>query len=137
MKKKTTSQSAHPRRSPGEGGFFNLRVLIALFIGATGVSLALFAANPLGPAKGPANTGPDPASQAQGNYDPRKAAFDPLVPAAFDCSKIRELGIDKQENMRAQAIMIFCGQAEGGKPSPAAAFSQFLQDLLPSPLAYG
>jgi hypothetical protein len=55
----------------------------------------------------------------------------------FDCSKIHELGIDKQENMRAQAIMIFCGEAEGGKPSPAAAFDKFVQDLMPSPLAYG
>src|SRR5205823_10572410 len=27
--------------------------------------------------------------------------------------------------------------AEGGKPSPAAAFSQLVQNLLPSPLAFG
>ena len=54
-----------------------------------------------------------------------------LVPAMFDCSKIDELGIDKQENHRAGAIMIFCGRAEGGKPSPAGALSKFAQDLLP------
>ena len=36
MKKKSTSQSA----------FLNLRVLAALLVGMTGVSLALFAANP-------------------------------------------------------------------------------------------
>ena len=36
-----------------------------------------------------------------------------------------------QENHRAGAIMIFCGRAEGGKPSPADALSKFAQDLLP------
>ena len=40
MKKKSTSQSAPARRSL-EGGFFNLRVLIGLFIGLAGVFLAL------------------------------------------------------------------------------------------------
>jgi len=52
MKKKSTSQSAPARRSPwlavvftrrpiGEGGFFNLRVLIGLFVVLAGVFLAL------------------------------------------------------------------------------------------------
>ncbi len=54
----------------------------------------------------------------------------------FDCSKIHELGIDKQENMRAGAIMIYCGEAQGGAASPAHGFSQLVQTLL-SPLAYG
>ena len=31
-----------------------------------------------------------------------------LVPPGFDCSKIRQMGIDKQENFRSGAIMIFC-----------------------------
>ena len=31
--------------------------------------------------------------------------------------------------------MIACGEAEGGSPSPAGAFSQFVQKLLPAPLA--
>ena len=39
--------------------------------------------------------------------------MDQLVPAGFDCAKIRELGIDKQENLRAGAIMIACGEAAG------------------------
>src|SRR5436190_9769746 len=42
MKKKSTSQSAPARRSLGEGGFFNLRVLIGLFVVLAGVFLALF-----------------------------------------------------------------------------------------------
>src|SRR6266545_5614935 len=41
MKKKSTSQSAPTRRSLGEGGFFNLRVLIGLFVILAGVFLAL------------------------------------------------------------------------------------------------
>src|SRR5262249_31829607 len=61
------------------------------------------------------------------------------VPAFFDCSKIRELGIDKQENLRAGAIMIFCGEAKGGEPgeaSSSSAFSKFFQNLI-APVTYG
>ena len=38
------------------------------------------------------------------------ASNDPLVPVGFDCTKIQELGIHKQENFRAGAIMIACAQ---------------------------
>src|SRR6266487_4577430 len=38
MKKKSTSQSAPARRSLGEGGFFNLRVLIAALFCLVGVA---------------------------------------------------------------------------------------------------
>ena len=41
MKKKSASQSGPPRRSLGEGGFFNLRVLIGLCVVLAGVFLAL------------------------------------------------------------------------------------------------
>src|SRR2546428_5316530 len=112
MKKKSASQSA----------FFNLRVLIGLFITLAGVFLALLGFGAF-------------SAQAQQNYT--ITSTDPLVPAGFDCSRIHELGIDKQENMRAGAIMIFCGQAQGGAASPFGAFSQFIQRLLPAPLAYG
>jgi hypothetical protein len=67
---------------------------------------------------------------------------DPLVPNGFDCSKIHELGIDKQMNLRAQAIMIACAKAAGGgahatsPDSPLGALTQFVKKLL-SPLAYG
>jgi len=145
MKKKSTSQlvrrslgkggSTPARRNLGESGFLNLRVLIGLFVALTGVSLALLAtAKPSGltfGASSHARTDQAQQKYATGNY------INPLVPPGFDCSKIRRLGIDKQENMRAGAIMIFCGAAKGGKPSPTAALSKLVQNLLPSPLAYG
>jgi hypothetical protein len=122
MKKKPTSQSA----------FFNLRVLIGLFVGMTGLSLALFAANPLSLAPALAQQ-----KQAQQKYKvTTKSSIDPLVPVAIDCSKIRELGIDRQENLRAGAIMIHCGLSEGGKPSPASGFFKLVQNLV-APLVFG
>src|SRR5438067_992283 len=111
MKKKSASQSAS----------FNLRVLIGLFIVLAGVFLALLGFGAF-------------CAQAQQNYT--ITSTDPLVPAMFDCSKIHELGIDKQENMRSGAIMIFCGQAEGGSASPGGTFLHIAQKLL-APLAYG
>src|SRR6184192_4131647 len=118
MKKKSTSQSA----------FFNLRVLIGLFVALAGVSVALFAtAKPARP------TSP----QARQKYKvTTQSAWDPLVPAAFDCSKIHELGIDRQENLRAGAIMIFCGLSEGGKSFHGRAFSKLVQRLT-APVAFG
>src|SRR5213080_4527058 len=113
MKKKSASQSA----------FFNLRVLIGLFVVLAGVFLALLGFGAF-------------SAQAQQNYTITNFT-DPLVPAGFDCSRIHELGIDKQENMRAGAIMIFCGRTQGGAASPSGTFSQFVQGLLPAPLAYG
>src|SRR5213083_2329631 len=113
MKKKSASQSA----------FFNLRVLIGLFVVLAGVFLALLGFGAF-------------SAQAQQNYTITNFT-DPLVPAGFDCSRSHELGIDKQENMRAGAIMIFCGRTQGGAASPSGTFSQFVQGLLPAPLAYG
>src|ERR671935_1033568 len=99
MKKKSTSQSA----------FFNMRVLIGLFVALTGLSLALLAtANPFRPNLAPSK---------QKYKVTTKSSGDPLVPAAIDCSRIKELRIDKQENLRAGAIMIFCGLSEGGTAS--------------------
>ena len=128
MKKKSTSQSA----------FFNVRVLIGLFIALAGVSLALLAtAKPSGLGFGASSHAR--STQAQQKYQiPNKAHYiNPLVPPGFDCSKIHELGIDRMENFRAGAIMIFCGEAKGGKPSPAHALAHLVQKLLPQPLAYG
>ena len=117
MKKKSALQSA----------FFNLRVLIGLFIVLAGVSLALMASGLF-------------SAQAQQKYNSASNytnSMDPLVPSGFDCSKIHELGIDRQENFRAGAIMIFCGQAEGGSASPEQRFAKLIQELLPAPPAYG
>jgi hypothetical protein len=71
---------------------------------------------------------------------------DPLVPKGFDCSKIHELGIDKQENLRAGAIMMACSQAQEGSSSVRGVVSRVIQKLplpaavkklLPNPMAYG
>jgi hypothetical protein len=121
MKKKSTAKSA----------FFNLRVLIGLSIVVAGVFLAL-----LGFGTFSAIT----ASSAQAQQQPKIIDIDGLPPG-FDCATIHEKGIDRMENFRAGRIMIACGEAEGGgSSSPAAAFSQFVQKLLPAPmapLAYG
>jgi hypothetical protein len=106
MKKKSISQS----------GFFNLRVLIGLVVVLAGVFLALLGFGAF-------------SAQAQQQKYNVTTKTDPLVPALFDCSKIQQLGIDKQENMRAGAIMIFCGAAQGGSGS-------FVEKLL-APLVYG
>ena len=113
MKKTTASQSA----------FFNLRLVIGLFVVLAGVFLAL------------AGFG---AFSAQAQQKPRiiTNSLNPLVPNGFDCSKIHELGIDKQDNMRAGAIRIACGLEPGGFPSVLETVHQAIQEAL-APLAYG
>jgi len=123
MKTHSTSASAPARRTFGEGGFFNVRVLISFFVILAGVFLALLGFGAF-------------SAQAQQKYGFVLNSMDQLVPPGFDYAKIRELGIDKQENFRAGAIMIACGEAEGGSASPGDAFSQFVQELL-QPSAYG
>src|SRR5229473_6558088 len=105
MKKKSASQSA----------FFNLRVLIGLFIVLAGVFLALAG---LGAFSALAAS----MAQAQQKNKIITNSKDPLVPNGFDCSKIHELGIDKQMNLRAGAIMIACGQARSSG-TPATSLS--------------
>src|SRR5260370_16203134 len=123
MKKKSASQSAPARRSLGEGGFFNLRVLIGLLTVLAGVFLALLGFG---------------AFSAQAQQKPGIIANStaPLVPNGFDCSKIHALGMDRQENMRAGAIMIACGEAQGGAPSVLETVSQAIQRTL-APSAFG
>src|SRR6059036_1660299 len=123
MKKNSTSQSVRARRSLGEGGFFNLRVLIDFFVFLAGVFLALVGFGGF-------------SAQAQQNRTIITQPSDPLVPAGFDCSRIHELGIDKQENLRAGAIMIYCGLSEGGKSFHGRAFSKLVQRLT-APMAFG
>src|SRR6478672_11170812 len=119
MKKKHTAQLA----------FFNLRVMIGLFIVLAGVLLALAGLGAFSALT---------ASMAQAQQKNKIIANskDPLVPNGFDCSKIHELGIDKQENMRAGAIMIACGQAQGGGAFFGGGLFKAIKRLL-SPLAYG
>src|SRR5947207_9123145 len=118
MKKKSASRSA----------FFNLRVLIGLFVVLSGVFLALaglgtFSASAFSPAK---------AQQKK-----TKILNIPGLPPGFDCAKIHEKGIDRMENFRAGAIMIACGEAAGGSPASGNALVKLAQKLLPVPLAYG
>ena len=122
MKEKPTVQSV----------FFNLRVLIGLFIVVAGGCLALAGLDAFSALT---------ASMAQAQQKNKiiTNSKDPLVPNGFDCSKIHELGIDKQMSFRAGAIMIACGQAQGGGSSarsPLGALTQFIRRLL-SPAAYG
>src|SRR5204863_4554832 len=97
-----------------QSGVLNLRVLIGMFRMLPGVVLTL-------PGFG--------IAQAQQKQFTVKStnSIDPLVPPGFDCSKIHELGIDKQVNLRAGAIMIFCGEAQGGSASPDETSSRFVQ----------
>jgi hypothetical protein len=135
MKKKSTSQSA----------FFNLRVLIGLCIALTGVSLLALggfatAANPFRPGIGASSHAR--ATQAQPKYrvTTRSQYISPLVPPGFDCSKIRQMGVDRMENLRAGAIMIHCGEAKGGAEPElgrtANAFSKLVHHLT-APVTYG
>src|SRR5438105_12084779 len=126
------NQSTPSAKAHLQSAFFNLRVLIGLFIVLAGVFLALVGFGVFSPVS---------TAQAQQEYHPAQSgkAVDPLVPPMFDCSKIHELGIDKQMNFRAGAIMIACDQAQGGgtsASSPLSPLTQFIRKLF-SPAAYG
>ncbi len=116
MKKKSTSQSA----------FFNLRVLIGLFIVLAGVFLALIG---FGTFSGIT------ANSVQAQQRPTIIDV-PGLPPGLDCATIHEKGIDRQENLLAGSIMIACGEAQGGS-SFYGPFSQLLYNRVTAPLAYG
>src|SRR5213083_3588287 len=98
MKNKSTSQSA----------FFNLRVLIGLFIVLAGVFLALIG---LGTFSGlTANS-----AKAQQTH---KIINIKGLPPGFDCATIHDRGIDKMENLGAGLIMIACGEGGSASTSP-------------------
>src|SRR5437667_3028809 len=111
MKKKSASQSA----------FFNLRVLIGLFVVLAGVFLAL---------AGLGTFSAITASSAQAQQKHKIIDIQGLPPG-FDCATIHEKGIDKMENLGAGLIMIACGESPGGSASRAGTCSQFVQKLLP------
>src|SRR5215470_10879148 len=117
MKKKSASRSA----------FFNLRVLIGVFVVLTGVFLALaglgtFSARAFSPVK---------AQQ-------KKAKILNIqgLPPGFDCSTIYQKGINRMEGFRAGLIMIACGESTGGLASSYPAFTQLLSSVT-GPAAYG
>ena len=105
MIKKSTSQSA----------FFRLRVLTGLFLVLSGVFLVLMGMGTF---------------SAQAQQKNKTTTTDPLVPVAFDCASIRNLGIHMQENLRAGALMIYCGEAQGGAPTLFGGTSSLVQEML-------
>src|SRR6266446_2294631 len=118
MKKKSVSQSA----------CFNLRILIGVFMVSAGVFLALLGFGTF-----------SALAQTLQKYKVITSSNDRLVPVGFDCSTIRAKGIDKQENMRAGAIMIACGQTPGGSTSATSTLGpvgRSIQELV-APLAFG
>src|SRR6516164_2395728 len=100
-----------------------IRYSISLFVFLVGVFLALLGFGEF-------------SVQAQQRQQVIMQSTDPLVPVGFDCSRVRDLGIDKQENFRAGAIMIACGEAQGGAPSASSALFEAIKNAL-APLAYG
>ena len=112
MNKKSTSQSA-----------FTLRLLVASVFCAASVVITLLGFGAF-------------SVQAQQRQQVIMQSTDPLVPVGFDCSRVRDLGIDKQENLRAGAIMIACGEAQGGTPSASSALFEAIKNAV-APLAYG
>jgi hypothetical protein len=107
MRKKSASQSA----------FFYLRVSIGLLLAMAGVFLALLGIGQF-------------SAQAEEEHVSAVKSSDPLVPAGFDCSQLRALGIDRQENLRAGAIAIYCGAAQGGSPTYSGTSYPFVQEAL-------
>ncbi|PYK26132.1 MAG: hypothetical protein DME59_08445, partial [Verrucomicrobia bacterium] len=77
-----------------------MRVLPGLFTVLAGVVLALAGFGAF-------------SAQAQQKARIITDSTNPLVPAGFDCSQIHALGIDRQDNLRAGAIRIACGEAQG------------------------
>ena len=112
-KKETNSQSA----------FLYLRVSIGVLLVLAGVALTL-----LGIGQFPAH--------AQQRNSSSTAGINPLVPAGFDCAQFYALGYHIQENLRAGAIAIYCGQAIGGSPDAEGAPMSFAEELL-APLLGG
>src|SRR5207237_8709859 len=107
-----------------------LRLVIGLYKCVAGVSLALLWSG----ASSPTDSS---SAKAQQKYQPPIKVIDPtLLPSGFDCSKIRELGIDRQENFHAGLIMIACGEAEGGSGPNVSFLSRFWQRLF-APFVYG
>src|SRR5438034_5423547 len=126
MKKKSGSQLA----------FLEPRILIGLVIALAGVLLGLLG---LGGFSASAAS----SAKVQQKYNLTISSIDlSVLPPGFDCSQIHEKGIDKMENFRAGAIMIACGEAEGGSAagtgtSANSIFSRLIQKLLPEPLFIG
>src|SRR5690242_17911845 len=107
MKKTTTARSA----------FFYVRVSIGLALILAGVFLALMSVGQF-------------SAQAEQRGKSNCEVLPTLVPPMFDCSQLIALGIDKQENLRAGAIALYCGSAKGGSPVNADGTSSIAAEVL-------
>src|SRR5207247_10874100 len=70
------------------------------------------------------------AVKQKASADPALALQQPETTTGPDCSRIAELGIDKQQNLRAASIRIACGLEAPGEPGVVSAAPE-----VPSPLA--
>ena len=109
-------------RKSSQSAFFNRRFLIGFGVGLAGVLLALLSVGVFPATTAKASQGNNTDSQFDNNF----------VPPGFDCATISSLGIDKQENLRAGAIMIACGMAQGGSANsfPFTPYAGQLQKLI-------
>ncbi len=113
MKQKSKSPSAFVNRRVSLGLLF---VFAAAFVAVLGIGQF--------------------SAQAEEEQPTTVKSSDPLIPPGFDCAQFRALALDKQENLRAGAISIFCGQAQGGSPTNFGNTSQLVQEML-APLLGG
>ncbi len=125
------------RKSASQFAFFNLRVLIGLCIIFVAAFVALAS---LGVFSATAGN----IVQALGKHKIITQSDNPLVPIGFDCATIHQKGIDKQENFRAGAIMMACGESPNvgttatSTLGPVGRFiEKILRPIAPSPQAYG
>ncbi|MEO6872786.1 MAG: sialidase family protein [Chthoniobacterales bacterium] len=107
MIKKTNSKSA----------FFYLRTSVSLILGLAGVSLALLSIGQF-------------SAQAEEDEPTTVTSSDPLIPPGFDCAQFLSLSLDKQENLRAGAISIYCGEAQGGTATDFGDVHQLTRQIL-------
>jgi hypothetical protein len=139
MKKKSTSQSAPARRSPwhavvsrrrrlGEGGFFNLRVLIAALFCLAGVFIALGAGLYLGSSKAQAQ--PGPRSTAPAPNSPNGPDVVQLVGPAVLNTNLRDLPYIPNEGENEGQRLTRYPHPETGAPPPAIPSSPWLQTLM-------
>src|SRR5438093_7547908 len=101
MKKKSASQSAPARRSLGEGGFFKLRVLVAVLLCFSAITLVLFAFGKASAQPRPSAQNPQPLVRAQSrgvmpvvkfDISPPLRSMKPLLPKGCTLRENEEQG---------------------------------------------
>jgi len=114
MKRKPVSQSA----------FFYVKASIGLVLLLVGISLAVMGIGQF-------------SAEAKTNPINGKSFPNALVPAMFDCAQLHSLNVHIQENFRAGAMMIYCGESQGGSLNPDSGESMSLAQEILAPLLGG